>query len=444
MPLSRRRLLAGISAIAAAGLARPALAQGALDGTALGLDPSSAGDQTARLQAALQVAVQQGRPLALPAGEYRVASLTIPGGATITGVFGSTYLVAGGGGPAAVISGASNIVLQGIGFAPGETGPSGDRALLDLDSSSHVHISRCRFIDSAGHGIAARQSAATIEGCDFNGHAGAGIFSMDGRGLMISNCTVSDCGNGGILIWRGSNGADGSVVTGNRISAIRADGGGNGQNGNGINVFHADEVIVADNHIAGCAFTAVRLNTTSDTIVRGNICRNSGEVAIFSEFGFSGSIIADNIVDGAATGISVTNLDDGGRLAVVSGNMVRNIAPLSRVNPDTRPYGIHVEADTVVTGNAVDAVPGIGISAGYGPFLRNVVVAGNVVGDVDIGIAISVAGDAGPVRVSGNMISARRFGIAGLAWQDVVSDDLVRDAERYPHVALDGNTVTPL
>src|SRR5690606_20224198 len=127
-------------------------------------------------------------------------------------------------------------------------------------------------------------------------------------------------------------------------------GGGNGQNGNGINIFRADEVIVADNHIADCAFTAIRLNSTNNTKISGNICLRSGEVAIFSEFSFSGSVIANNIIDGAASGISITNLDSGGRLAVCSGNIVRNITPVSLVNPDTVPIGIFAEADTAITG----------------------------------------------------------------------------------------------
>ena len=121
------------------------------------------------------------------------------------------------------------------------------------------------------------------------------------------------------------------------------------------------------------------MNSGRDTQIRGNTCLRSGEVAIFSEFAFSGSIVADNIIDGAATGISITNLDSGGRLATCTGNIVRNIAPSSATNPDTRPIGIYAEADTVVASNSIDAVPGTGIVAGYGPYVRNVVVTGNVI-----------------------------------------------------------------
>ncbi len=34
-------------------------------------------------------------------------------------------------------------------------------------------------------------------------------------------------------------------------------------------------------------------------------------------------------------------------------------------------------------------------------------------------------------------------GVAGLEWQNVVSDDLARDASRYPHVTVMDNTVAP-
>src|SRR5690606_25018125 len=143
---------------------------------------------------------------------------------------------------------------------------------------------------------------------------------------------------------RDEAGHDGSVVSGNTIERINWTAGGNGQNGNGVNVFRADDVIVADNVISDCAFTAVRVNAGRNTQVRGNTCLNSGEVAIFSEFGFSGSLIADNIIDGAATGIDITNLDSGGYLATCTGNIVRNIHPASAVNPDTRPVATYAEA----------------------------------------------------------------------------------------------------
>ena len=61
-----------------------------------------------------------------------------------------------------------------------------------------------------------------------------------------------------------------------------------------------------------------------------NSCARLGEVALYAEFGFEGALIANNLVDTAATGISVTNFNEGGRLAVVQGNLVRNLSAASR------------------------------------------------------------------------------------------------------------------
>ena len=442
--LTRRRLLAGLGASGAMMVAGGAHAQSALDASTVGVRPNAGSDQTAALAAALEAAKARGLPLFLPAGEYLMDGLPIPGSSTLLGLQGLTYLIAAGSGPAARIAGSSDVVLEGVGFAPAEgAGPTGERGLLELESSAHLRISGCRFVDSRGNGIAGYRASGVIAHCDFTGHAGAAIFSNDGLGLAVTNNRVTDCGNGGVLIWASNNQRDGSIITGNVIEQIRADGGGNGQNGNGINVFRADGVIVADNQISGCAFTAIRINSTNNTQVRGNTCLNSGEVAIFSEFAFSGSVIAGNIVDGAAGGISITNLDSGGHLATCSGNIVRNISPRSEVNPDTTPFGIFAEADVAVTGNAVDAVPGTGIGAGWGPYLRNVFVADNVVSGCDIGIGVSVAEGAGKAVVSGNMVAgARRAAIAGLAWTDVRSDDRVRDSAGYPNVTLSGNAVS--
>ena len=59
-------------------------------------------------------------------------------------------------------------------------------------------------------------------------------------------------------------------------------------------------------------------------------------------------MIANNIVDKAAGGISVTNLTESGKLAVVQGNLIRNI--FFRKDTDSRGIGIAVQVDSVVSG----------------------------------------------------------------------------------------------
>jgi uncharacterized secreted repeat protein (TIGR03808 family) len=100
-----------------------------------------------------------------------------------------------------------------------------------------------------------------------------------------------------------SRGEDGSVVACNRIERIRADGGGTGQNGNGINAFRAGGVLVCGNRVSDCAYSAVRGNSSSDIQIIANSCTRLGEVALYAEFAFQGALIANNLVDTAAIGI---------------------------------------------------------------------------------------------------------------------------------------------
>lgn len=435
--MHRRTLLAGLAATSVT----PALAQ-SLDVTALGVVPNE-GDQSAPLQDALLKAAAEGRPLFLPAGTYLVTNLQFPSDILVEGVPGATVLAAYNSEAVARISGNTDVTLRGLSFSAGAGGPTGEeRGLLEIEASDRISLETCSFSGGESNGLAIRDAAVSITGSAFSGHALAAIFSIDSRGLKISRNAITDCGNGGILIWSSEARRDGSIVIGNSITRIDWKGGGNGQNGNGINVFRSAEVIIADNHISDCAFTAVRLNASRDCQVSGNICVNCGEVAIFSEFGFSGSVIANNVIDTAAQGISITNLDSGGQIAVCTGNIVRNIAASSAVNPDTRGVGIYAEAETVISSNTVHAVAGFGIVAGYGPFRRNVSVTGNTISAVTYGIGVSVVDEApsGPVSVTNNQISAASAGgIVGMRWEEMVETDLEANAGKYVQVTVSGN-----
>ena len=80
---------------------------------------------------------------------------------------------------------------------------------------------------------------------------------------------------------------------------------------------------------------------------------------------------------------------------------------------------------------------GVGIAAGYGTFLRNVLISGNMVAESRFGIGVSVVDGAGSVTVGSNMVDAREHDIVGMAWQDVVETDLVVNASRYTNVRID-------
>jgi uncharacterized secreted repeat protein (TIGR03808 family) len=278
------------------------------------------------------------------------------------------------------------------------------------------------------------------------GAASVAIFSLDALGLVIARNTVREAGNNGIQVWRTKPGDDGTLILDNRIEDISAWAGGSGQNGNGINVFRAANVVVKGNRIRGCQFSAVRGNAASNLQVVGNNCTGIGEVAIYAEFGFEGAIIANNVVDGAAIGVSVTNFKDGGRFAVVQGNVIRNLLPKrpSGTDPDDiAGVGIGVEADTAVNGNVVENAPTAGILLGFGQYLRDVTVTGNVVRQAPVGIGVSVTPGAGAAVIADNLIAgAGRGAIVGMERHKAVTGDLAKDgAERYAQLAISGNRV---
>ena len=436
--LNRRHLLAGLGATSLV-LTQTARAQSTLEASEFGVTANSGTDQTAAMQQALDQAGMSGETLVLPSGEIQVDDLTFPALIALQGSGAGSALTTSAGKRAGVIASANNATFTNIIFG-GSPGGTPDSGIFEVNGSDGVSFEHCIF--TAGNtGLVIFDSAVSITNCVFGDHDDAAIHASNSRGLIISGNRISVCSNAGIRIWRDQPGQDGSIITGNRIVTVDWRRGGNGENGNGINVFKADGVIIANNFIADCAFSAVRLNTTNNTQVSGNTCLRSGETAIYSEFAFTGSVIANNIVDGAAIGISMTNYNEGGRLAVCTGNIVRNIAPASLVNPDASPVGIYAEAEAAITGNTIHHVPGAGIVAGYGPYLSNVLISSNVMYDILIGVGVSVAPGAGNAQIANNMIFDPEHAVVGMAWDDMVEPDLIANAAKYPQLTIANNTV---
>lgn len=436
----RRQLLIGLvsSVFTMAGL-EGAMSQPFVDAGAFGVESASGGDQTRALQMAIDAAAELRRPLYLADGTYEVNDVSVRRPVTIR-TTGQTVLRLGTGDAIFVLSDCNDVVLEGLTF-DGSGGFDRDAALLSITNAQRITIRDCTFL-RGGTGIKAHKMQGTIENCQLSEIADTGIFSTDSNGLDIVGNTIASCGNGGIRIWRYESGSDGSRVWGNRIADIDWAGGGNGENGNGINIFRADDVSITDNNIVNCAFSSIRLNATNNTRVMGNFCQDSGEVSIFSEFGFSGSIISNNLIEGGAAGISMTNFDQGGRMSVCQGNIVRNLAKGSPTNPDVVPYGIAAEADATVTGNIVETVSGSGIIVGWGPYLRDVLVNDNLVRDCTVGIRVSVAPGAGHARISGNIVSgSREHAIIAARWDEIVSTNLTVDSASFPNLAIMGNSI---
>ncbi len=419
--------------------------RGSIDSEDLGLLPNAADDQTAQFQNAVNRAVERGRALFLPAGTYPVANLRLPSGTLIVGVPGRTRLVyQGGGGQLIRAEDVANVGLTGITF-DGANRSIGDftEGLLHFISVKNVTLDNCEITGSSKMGLLLDRCSGRVENCRISGAAEAGLRSNEANGLAITGNTVTDCANGGIWVHRWREGEDGTIVSGNRVERIGARYGGTGQFGNGINVFRAHGVMVSNNRVADCAFSAIRSNAGSNVQIIGNSCLRSGETAIYSEFGFQGAVIANNIVDGGTIGISIANFMDGGRMAVCSGNLIRNIKKEGPYPPEVAGFGIGiaVEADTTLTGNVVEGAPKFGLMLGWGPYMRNIAASQNVVRDCGTGIAVTVVDGAGAAVITNNIVQGSQQGaINGYRWLEKATGEL-NNVSEFDNLTVHGNQI---
>ncbi len=452
MDIDRRRLVA-LTAVASAmatteSVAAPPVQLSALGilATQLGVLAASSDDQTLALQRAIDQAAGARVPLILPPGVYRAGDLKLRSGSRLVGIRGASRIVLTRGTSLLSARQADHVSLSGLILDGGAKVLPEGQGLVHLAVGRNVRIDDCEITGSGRQGVVLEQIEGQITGTTVSGAAGAAIHSVDARGLTISGNTIRGSGNNGILVWRQEAGDDGTLVLDNRIEDTAARAGGSGQNGNAINVFRAGNVTVRGNRIRGAAFSAIRGNAASNLQVIANTCSGLGEVAIYAEFGFEGAVIASNTVDGAALGVSVTNFNQGGRLAVVQGNMIRNLIarrPAGTDPNDAAGIGIGVEADAAVTGNVVENAPTAGIQLGWGQYLRDVAVTGNVVRRAGIGIAVSVAPGAGSALIADNLIAAvKRGAIVGMEWSKPVTGDLASDGtHRFAQLSIAGNRV---
>jgi len=450
MDLNRRRLVGASAAGLAGALAAPETTRAASptfafgrDATQYGVRPGNPDDQTRALQRAIDEAAKASTPLMLPPGAYRTGLLQLPTGAQLFGVRGATRLIFSGGPSMMQSEGANNVQLHGLSLEGGSIPLPPRRGLLHC-LGGDLQIIGCDIASSGGNGIWVENVNGEISGCRVNHISGTAIVSFDAAGLMVARNTIIDTNDNGIEILRTATGDDGTMVIDNRIEDIKAGPGGSGQYGNAINAFRAGNVIVRGNRIRNCDYSAVRGNSASNIQISGNSISDVREVALYSEFSFEGAVIANNTVDGAAVGISVCNFNEGGRLAVVQGNIIRNLLPkrpIGTVPDDDAGIGIYVEADTSVTGNVIENAPSFGILAGWGNYLRDVAISGNVIRKSFVGIGVSVTEGAGRALVGNNVISdTPRGAVVGLDHAKPVTSDLsVEGAARFAQIVLGQN-----
>ena len=454
MGINRRHLI-GTSAAGFAGAlamspdkARAAPPTSALgrDATQYGVRPGSPDDQTKVLQRAIDEAARAQAPLALPPGVYRTGMLRLPSGAQLIGVRGATKLMFTGGASMLQGEGANSIGLANITFDGGGIPLPTRRGLVHCLGGRDIRITDCEITGSGGNGIWFEQVSGEVSGNIITKIAVTAITSFDAQGLLVSRNTIAGTNDNGIEILRTAIGDDGSQVLDNRIEDVKAGPGGSGQYGNAINAFRAGNVIVRGNRIRNCDYSAVRGNSASNIQITGNSVSGVREVALYSEFAFEGAVIANNTVDGAALGVSVCNFNEGGRIGVVQGNIIRNLLPkrpIGTAPDDDAGIGIYVEADTSVTGNVIENAPSFGIIAGWGKYLRDVVISGNVIRNSFVGIGVSVTPGAGTALVNNNMIAETpRGAVVGLDHARPVTPDLTAEgAQRFAQVLVGTNAV---
>lgn len=400
-------------------------------------------DSGPALQSAINAAARTGGVAKIPAGISYVSRLYLPGNLRLVGTDKTSRLVALTHGPMLTAENAESITIETVIFDGNGHAPGGERGLVELRNIGALRFADCAIQNAAGYGLKLETCGGSIEGATFRNIGESALFSLDGAGLSVIDAHVEDCGNNGIQIWRSEAGDDGTRLRGNRIARIHAKRGGNGPYGNGINVFRAAGVICEQNVISACGFSAIRYNASSNALISANRCSDLGEVAIYVEFGSLGAVVARNEVDGASSGISITNIDKHGRIATCNDNIIRNLDRPTPQGNEAYGIGIQIETDTVASGNRIERAGLVGLRLGFGSALSHAIAANNVLTDCGIGIDVTVVPHTGPASILNNKIAGARHGaIVGMEWDKIADADLLGHAARYPQLKIAGNQVS--
>ena len=281
--LTRRRLVGTLAAGATSSLILSpvrVLAQGlrgtlegGIDATHEGLNPGSPDDQSLAFAKALQKAGSEGRPLFLAPGRYEVSEIALPDHTSIVGIPGQTRIVLRSGSALLRARGATRLALEGLTF-DGAGIPLADpeAGLVDAEDVSSLALDDCEFLESGGAGARLRACAGRVENCIFQSIATVGLLLDQSRGDAGNWQHRSPIAATPASSSRATRKAKtAAIVTQNRVAHIRADAGGTGQNGNGINLDKANGVVIADNRIDDCAFSAIRCFSSDEVAVTGNV-----------------------------------------------------------------------------------------------------------------------------------------------------------------------------
>lgn len=447
MSLDRRaffRFSALTTAAPAMTLATPAAAAPmsmlGIDAVQLGVRAGGASEQTAALQHAIDQTAGARVPLMLGPGEYRTGQLKLPTGTQIIGVRGATRLIFEGGEALMSAHGADHITIAGLIFEGKNRALPADRGLLHLSWGGGIRIIDCEVLNSGGHGIVLDNVDGAVSTSIVANAAGVAIVARNGRGLRLSNNQIRTSHGGGIGVMRQSKGEDATEVLDNRIEDI----GQQERPSHGIFVQRAAKVALRGNRIRRVSGCGIKAEAASGLEIAGNFVDEVGAAAVQAEADFEGVTVANNTLANAAVGVAVTGFEHGGRLAVVQANLIRNLraARRGKDNAAGAGIGISVEADAAVIGNVIENAPDTGIRLGWGQYLRDVSVTGNIVRNVGYGITASISTGAGQAVIAANMVAeAKRGAIVGMDFAEAIPDDLLKNPTRYAHLTVRGNKV---
>jgi uncharacterized secreted repeat protein (TIGR03808 family) len=195
-------------------------------------------------------------------------------------------------------------------------------------------------------------------------------------------------------------------------------------------------VIVSQNRISSVAYSGVRNNGGPNVQIVANSVSRAGEVAIYVEFEFDGVVVANNVLEDVGFGISITNFDVGGRMASVTGNIIRR-ARGSNVQGVTTGGGIFGEADTIIANNIVEDAKDFGIGLGWGDKCRNLIATTNVIRQTPRGVIVSTTNGAQTVRIATNQFDDVPVAIEGRDYETVTTRDLLRAPASAPkHILI--------
>lgn len=432
MPISRRAVVAlGVAAAACV----PA--------------PTLAGDQTAELQARIDAAQAGNGVLNLEAGVYPVATLAVSSSVVIAGVPGKTILQSLNGDTIINVNSASDVVLSGLVFDSRNVPPAakdnldGKYQLLAWQCSG-ILVETCVFKNTLTSASGFDACTGRVTGNQFFdiGQIALRVGRFFGtypnessRNMEVSSNLVQRAGNGGIYVFHTTEESeeDNTIVTNNHIQQVKS-GSGNGQYGNGIVVFAANNVIVSNNRISDCDYSGIRIVTCKHCQVIGNNVSRSADTAIFVEFAFESVIVGNNLVEDVNFGIQLSGGDGVlGRTAICSNNIVRNVNRVG-TNPQSSNFiGIDiVSMATSCIGNVIEDVgenehgPGIGIlvmdwAASHGHQIQS-----NMIKTVGCGIGLVLGEGATQVIVTGNTIAAASLVNISLLEQATYKDGSIK------------------